>query len=89
MTEEDIYSEVRSVFAKPMRNDPLFPFRFLQATGRGNKTLTIPAVSTHFRWTASKVARLGCFIYIICDWELAMDVSLVPSYVDHMSCHNK
>ena len=36
-----------------------FHFQFLQSTGVGTKTLTIPSVSDSFSWTAQQVAKLG------------------------------
>jgi len=77
MVEEDIFAEIRSVFSKSMRNDPNFPFRFLQSTGGGCKTLSILSVSTHFQWTATQVASLAGqgAIYILADEELFLPVS--------------
>ena len=59
MSVEEVENEIRLVFKQPMggRND--FPFDFLQATGTGTKTLTIPSVSPSFSWTAQQVAKLG------------------------------
>lgn len=48
-----------------------FPFHFLQPTGAGSRSLSVPAMSTSFRWSAQQVAKLGAnkqTIYI-----LAMD----------------
>ena len=84
MTEEDIKSEVRSVFSQAMGHDPLFPFRFLQATGSGTKTLTVPGVSTHFHWTSSEVAGLGSSIYVIADQDLVVPVS---TFMWYYGCH--
>ncbi len=77
MIEEDIFAEVRSVFSKPMRNNPNFQFRFLQSTGGGCKTLSIPSISTHFQWTATQVASLAGqgAIYILADEDLYLPVS--------------
>lgn len=36
-----------------------FPFSFLQATGCGSRSLTVPSVSSAFQWTAQQVAKLG------------------------------
>ena len=77
MSEDDIMAEVRSTFAKPMGDDPMFPFRFLQSTGGGSKTLTIPAVSKNFQWTAAQVASLGqAQIYILANAGLNIPVRL-------------
>ena len=35
MQEEDIMTEIRSVFASKMSEDHVFPFKILQAIGRG------------------------------------------------------
>lgn len=59
MSEEDVRNEVRSVFQGPMGGQPNFPFAFLQPTGYGSKSLTIPAVSASFEWSAQQVAKLG------------------------------
>ena len=42
-----------------MHNNPSFPFTFLQPTGGGNKTLTVPSVSASYQWTAQQVAKLA------------------------------
>ena len=68
MTVDDVTSEVRSVFSGPMRNNPNFAFTFLQPTGGGNKTLTVPSVSSSYQWTAQQVAKLAtsrCSLYIM------------------------
>ena len=59
MTVQDVEREVRSVFHGPMRDREDFPFVFLQPTGAGSRSLTIPSVSTSFSWTAQQVARLS------------------------------
>lgn len=65
---------MRSVFSQPMggKSDG-FPFAFLQPTGVGSKTLTVPCVSSSFSWTAQQVAKLGTCkqaIYILAQDEL-------------------
>ena len=53
-----------------------FPFEFLQATGSGTRNLTVPAVSSSFRWTAQQVAKLGGYkqaIYILAMDDLIFD----------------
>ena len=52
MTEEEILDEIRSVFSYQFNDDPHFEFAILQATGGTSKSLTIPAVSSSFKWTA-------------------------------------
>ena len=59
MSVDDVAAEVRSVFKGPMHNNPSFPFTFLQPTGGGNKTLTMPSVSSSYQWTAQQVAKLA------------------------------
>ena len=72
MSEDEILSEVRSVFAKPMRNDSEFPFTFLQRCGPGSNALTKPSLSSSFTWTAKEVNKLagqGC-LYIKAESDL-------------------
>jgi hypothetical protein len=78
MTEEEVKSEIRSVFRRPMKFDPSFPFTFLQSTGCGTKTLTSPAVSIHFQWTAQQVVSLAGqgALYILANKELDLPVSI-------------
>lgn len=78
MTEEGIKSEIRSVFGRPMKFDPNFPFTVLQSTGAGTKTLTSPAVSVHFQWTAQQVVSLAGqgALYILANKELDLPVSI-------------
>ena len=57
MSVEDVKAEVRSVFKGPMRSNESFCFTFLQPTGGGNKTLTVPSVSSTYEWTAQQVAN--------------------------------
>ena len=65
------------VFGRPMKFDPSFPFTFLQSTGGGTKTLTSPAVSVHFQWTAQQVVSLAGqgALYILANKELDLPVS--------------
>lgn len=68
MSVEDVENEVRYVFYGPMGGRDDFCFDFLQPTGVGTKTLTVPSVSSSFRWTAQQVAKLGSnkqSIYIV------------------------
>ena len=76
MTVEEVASEVRSVFKKPMSERANFPFQYLQPMGTGSRCLTIPAVSSSFAWTAKQVARLGTStgtIYILAKADLELD----------------
>ncbi|XP_065887268.1 uncharacterized protein [Dysidea avara] len=59
MEEEDVAREIRSIFKGPMKDDANFQFQYLQSTGGGSKSLTIPAQSESFKWTAYQVARLS------------------------------
>ena len=73
-------TEVRSVFVKAMGGKHDFPFLFLQPTGSGSRSLSMPAISTSFQWTSQQVAKLGAnkqTIYILATDELEL-VSAVP-----------
>lgn len=56
MNEGDIMDEIRSVFSIPMKEKKDFQFTILQASGGNSKSLSIPALSASFRWTAGAVA---------------------------------
>ena len=56
MTEDELFSEIRSVFRGPMGGSADFPFQVLQPTGGSSRSLTVPAVSSTFRWTAAAIA---------------------------------
>ena len=56
MTEAEIMSEIRSVFSVPMRNQSNFAFKILQPSGGSSKSLSVPALSSSFKWTASAIA---------------------------------
>ena len=76
MTVEDVQREVRSVFIKVMGKNHDFPFVFLQPTGAGSRSLSVPAVSTSFQWTAQQVAKLGAnkqTIYVLAMDELDLE----------------
>lgn len=55
MSEDEIFNEIRSVFRGPMNHNNNFAFKVLQTMGGSNKSLTIPAVSHSFKWTASTI----------------------------------
>lgn len=59
MTVKDVQEEVCSVFSKPMGQKKDFPFIFLQPTGAGSRTLTIPAVSSSLVGLPQQVDKLG------------------------------
>ena len=56
MSEDEIFSEIRSVFRVPMANNYQFTFDALRSTGGQNKTLVVPALSSSYKWTASALA---------------------------------
>ena len=67
------------VFAKPMglcvviEEGDLFPFKYLQRTGAGSRTLCVPFVATTFEWNGRQVSTLaksGGTIYILADSTL-------------------
>ena len=55
MTQDDIYHEIRSVFRGPMEGSSTFLFDVLQQAGGKSKSLTTPALSDSFKWTASAI----------------------------------
>ncbi len=59
MTVEDVQTEVRSVFKEPMKGSESFQFIYLQPTGGGNRSLTVPVLSTSYEWTPQQVAKLS------------------------------
>jgi len=59
MDEDDLAKEIRSIFKGPMKDDPNFRFEYLQSTGRGTKSLSVPAQSASFKWTPHQVSRLS------------------------------
>ena len=76
MSVEEVAAEVRSVFKEPMDNRNDFPFSYLQPTGSGSRTLSIPSVSSSFSWTAKQVARIGNntgTIYILANDDLILN----------------
>ena len=57
MTEEEIFLEICSVFQNAMGGSKTFAFdEVLQHAGGSSKMLTVPALSSSFKWTASCVA---------------------------------
>ena len=56
MSESKIMDETRSVFRKPVNDDPFFRFEFLQHSGFRSKCLSIPEVSSSYEWSTSSVA---------------------------------
>ena len=45
--EDDVFSEIRSVFSAAMDNDPQFPFQILLPTGSGRKSLAVHLYLAH------------------------------------------
>ena len=78
MSEREIFQEIRSVFNVPMGDDPDFELKLLQIAGGSCKSLSIPVVSSSFKWTASSVAGRNAktLIYI-----LAGDVLKVMPFI--------
>ena len=87
MSVEEVAAEVRSVFKEPMDNRNDFPFGYLQPTGSGSRTLSIPSVSSS-SWTAKQVARIGNntgTIYILANDDLVLnDDDEVQTYYVHV-----
>ena len=55
-----------------MDNDPDFPIKILHMSGGGSKTLTVPVVSSSYKWTAGAVAgKLAkTLIYVLAEEPL-------------------
>ena len=72
MGESAIMKEIRSVFREPMNDSCDFPFKLLQMSGGGSKTLSEPVVSSTYKWTASAVAGRNSKvpIYILASRDL-------------------
>lgn len=74
-TEDDVFAEIRSVFSDAMKGDPFFPFKILLPTGSGTKSLTVPSLSSSYKWTPKEVAgKAGNTIYILAENNLKMQV---------------
>ncbi len=58
MTDDEIMTEIRSVFSDAMggHSDRAFRFNIMQSSGGGSKTISAPSMSSSFRWTAQGVA---------------------------------
>lgn len=76
MSEAVIMNEIRSVFEKPMKSNPNFAFKILQPTGGSSKGLSVPALSSSFKWTASAIAGKSnkVTIYILAEDELQVGI---------------
>ena len=67
MTEDELMSEIRSVFYGQMDKEKFFQFSILQPSGGGSKTLSVPSVLSSFKWSASSIAgknTRGSSIYL-------------------------
>lgn len=84
MSEEEVTAEICTVFKDQMNNNAQFPFSYLQSTGGGSKSLTIPSQSASFKWTPEQVARLSGqsgIIYILAQAELNIKVDEIKEEV--------
>lgn len=73
--EEEVFAEIRSVFASAMGGDCSFPFKILLPTGSGTKSLAIPSLSSSYRWTPKEVARRADnSVYILAESKLSNEV---------------
>ena len=74
-TEEDVFAEICSIFSDAMKNDDAFPFKMLLPTGSGTKSLTIPSLSSSYKWTPKEVAgKSGSTVYILAEKRLKVQV---------------
>ena len=70
MTAEDVVSEIHSVFQGAVKKSS-FPFTFLQPTGCGSRSLTVPSVSF---CVDSKSCKAWCqTLYIMLEEELDIE----------------
>ena len=77
MTEDELMSEIRSVFYSQMDKDKFFQFSILQPSGGGSKTLSVPSVSSSFKWSASSIAGKNSRgpVYILAQEDLMVRVT--------------
>ena len=77
MTEDELMSEIRSVFYGQMDKDKFFQFSILQPSGGGSKTLSVPSVSSSFKWSASSIAGKNTrgLVYILAQEDLMVRVT--------------
>jgi len=47
MSEEEVATEIRSIFKGPMKGNVHFQFQYIQPTGGGTKSLAIPSQSSN------------------------------------------
>ena len=64
-SEEEVFTEIRSVFSDVMNANASFPFKILLPTGSGTKSLMVPSLSASYKWTPKEVAgKADSSIYI-------------------------
>ena len=85
MTEDELMSEIRSVFSVPMRQDSLFQFKILKSCGGGSRSLRIRQVSSSYKWTASTIAGKNskCPIYILAEDDLLLIKDEIGGVEEH------
>ena len=91
MTDTEIRTEICKAFVKQMglttlalEQGELFPFRYLQRTGAGSRTLCVPSVSDSFEWCGRQVSTLaksGGMIYILAEISLLLELDEVHFYL--------
>ena len=66
-----------------MNNDEDFPVKILQTSGGSSKTLTIPVISSSYRWTAGSVAgkNAKCPIYVLAEENLKVAIYVLGGRV--------
>ena len=96
MTQEEIFSEIRSCFKEPFDGDTEFPFKILQSAGAGSKSLILPSLSSSYEWKAKEVASSGGTraVYIWAQKELnavkcQVRCSLMPVYPNQSFADDK
>ena len=78
MTEIQIFKEISSVFTDSFGGRENFRFLILQPTGGFSKSLTVPRISSQYKWSASSVAGKNAKVPI---YILAQELLKVCSYV--------
>ena len=76
MSAEDVAREVRSIFKESIKEHTNFYFQYLQATGGGTKSLTVPSQSASVKWMLFQVSHLSArsgTIYILAQDELDLN----------------
>lgn len=88
MTQEDIFDEIRSVFRGPMQGSSTFLFDVLQPAGGHSKSLTIPALSDSFKWTASAIVSKNAKVplYVLAKEPLNKVSTYTTCMLSHTIC---